>query len=80
MTIYHDDLIINLDKAHPEIFYVEHKRSKSQGYYKRMTSKKVKDARITIYRLHIPDLWLPAFITITETESDFVINHTRNTL
>ena len=74
--LHHDNLIIHFNPAHPEKFRVEHDTKNAKAYYRQMTYEIHGDQHIGVYRIQFPDVWLPEFITITETELDIQINHT----
>jgi hypothetical protein len=80
MPIYHDDMIIHFNPDRPELFQVEHRTKNTCSYYKQLSYKNISNQHIGVYKIQTPDVWLPDFITITESELDITINHTRTRL
>lgn len=79
-SIHHGELIITYDLSHPETFYVRREPNRAHGIYKLKSTEIVKDLHVSIYKLLNDSYWLPAYITITETDIDIHINHTKSVL
>lgn len=80
IEIQHMDLIIAFNPKKPEIFFVKHKTKNTSAYYKELTHEIHAQKHIGVYKIMYPDSWLPEFITITESDLDIQINHTKTRL
>lgn len=77
MLIHHDDWILDLSELHADLMLATCKAHRDQGYYRKRATETKNGAKISIYKLNVPSLWLPEFITITESDVDILVDHTR---
>lgn len=77
MILHHDDWILELKELHADIVFITCKKHCDQGYYRKRITEHKRGMIISVYKLNIPSLWLPEFVTITESDMDITIDHTR---
>lgn len=77
MLLHHDDWTLELDKLHADIVFITCGSHRDQGFYHKRKTETKDGNKISVYKLNIPSLWLPEFITITESDMDVSIHHTR---
>lgn len=77
MTLHHDDWILEMLGLHADVIFASCRQHRDQGYYRKQTTETKNGSKISVYKLNIPSLWLPGFLTITESDMDVSINHTQ---
>lgn len=78
--IHHGDYIIFYDRNNTKTLYIKRKPDKAHGLYIFVSSTESENIFVSVYKSMTPSLYLPQYFTITETDLDIHINHTRPTI